>query len=111
MLVRRLYGWADACGCGIGLTDAEGRVKWDDLSLGALTVQAIRSGVGAVDVASATASVTREGEVGFAVLRFGGSGTRVGQNPTPDAPPPLRAGAARTPNPFSPPRTSTSGLV
>src|SRR5262249_52985843 len=42
--VRRLVACADPCGCAIGSTNAQGQVRFDDVGLGGMTVQAIRTG-------------------------------------------------------------------
>ncbi len=84
LLVRQLGACADPCGCAARATNTSGEVRFDGLPLGSVAVQAILSGSGAVDVASGTASVTRDGETGFAVLRFGGAGTVRGKVLDPD---------------------------
>ncbi len=63
--------------CGVsrqGTTDAQGLVEFADVALGSARAAAVRSFPGFTDFASATAAVTREGETGFGILRFGGVG-------------------------------------
>src|SRR5262249_51340383 len=109
--VRQLYACADPCGCAVGSTDAQGRVQFDNLGLGSLTVQAIRSGSAATDVASATASITHDGEIGFAVLRFSGAGTVVGKVANPDGTPAFGADVALTSYLFYNDGVTTCGLT
>src|SRR5262249_6768927 len=108
---RRLVACADPCGCAIGSTNAQGQVRFDDVGLGGMTVQAIRTGSGAVDVTSATASVTHDGEESFAVLRFNGSGTVVGKVSNPDGTPPFGADVALSSTFFFNDGANTCGLV
>jgi PA14 domain-containing protein/chitobiase/beta-hexosaminidase-like protein/Big-like domain-containing protein/carboxypeptidase family protein len=111
IFVRRLEACADPCGCAIGSTDAQGRVRFDNVGLGGMAVQAIRTGAGAVDVASALASVTRDGEESFAVLRFNGSGTVVGKVLNPDDTPSFGADVALTSTYFFNDGAVTCGLT
>lgn len=71
------------CGCKPRRTGADGKVRFDELPLGTATVKAIRSAVGFVDVATASAAVTRDGEVATATLRFAGAGVVSGTVRTP----------------------------
>jgi protocatechuate 3,4-dioxygenase beta subunit len=67
--------------CGVarqGTTDAQGLVEFPDVALGSARAAAVRSLPGFTDFASATAAVTREGETGFGILRFGGAAAVTG---------------------------------
>jgi len=62
------------CGCKPLKTGADGKVRFDGLPLGTVTVRAVRNGVGFVDVVTGSAAITRNNEVATATLRFAGSG-------------------------------------
>jgi len=111
ILVRRLEACADPCGCAVGSTDAQGRVRFNNVGLGGMAVQAIRTGAGAVDVVSGVASVTRDGEESFAVLRFNGAGTVVGKVLNPDGTPSFGADVALTSTYFYNDGATTCGLT
>jgi hypothetical protein len=63
-----------ACGCAPETTNAQGKVTFHDLPIGAVHVHAVRSGQSFVDVAGASASITQDGQLATGTLRFGGSG-------------------------------------
>jgi hypothetical protein len=63
------------CGCQPQISDANGKVRFDDLPIGAVHVHAVRPGTSFVDVAGATTSITEDGEVAVGVLRFPGAGS------------------------------------
>ncbi len=70
---------AGTCGVArVGTTDAQGLVEFADVALGSARAAAVRPLPGLTDFASATAPVTREGETGFGILRFGGAGVVTG---------------------------------
>ena len=75
----RLSGCGDPCGgCGMEKTNGEGKATFADRPLGTVAAQAWRSADGYVDGAVATASITRDGDVAGATLRFRGAGTVTG---------------------------------
>ncbi len=67
-----------ACGCTPKATGPDGTVQFDNLPLGQVYARALRSTAGFTDVSSATASITRDGAVATATLRFLGFGTVTG---------------------------------
>jgi hypothetical protein len=77
----------DPCGCRFVTTDASGRAVFDGLPIGSVAAQAIRTVGGFTEAVRANASVPRDGDSGFAVLRFGGSGTVTGSVLGPDGQP------------------------
>ena len=75
------------CGCKTALTDAEGIVRFDDLSLGTVTAKATRSGPAFVDVAQGSVTLFENSDdavVGS--LRFAGTGAVSGRVTSPDGP-------------------------
>ncbi|HEX2874243.1 MAG TPA: carboxypeptidase regulatory-like domain-containing protein [Polyangiaceae bacterium] len=76
-----------ACGCAPETTNAQGKVTFHDLPLGAVHAHAVRSGQSFVDVASASASITQDGQVATGTLRFGGSGVVSGVVKNPNGQP------------------------
>ncbi|HKY34350.1 MAG TPA: carboxypeptidase regulatory-like domain-containing protein [Polyangiaceae bacterium] len=75
------------CGCLPQISDAQGKVRFHDLPIGGVHVHAVRTGLSFVDVASASASVTRDGEVATGTLRFPGSGVVSGVVKNPEGQP------------------------
>jgi hypothetical protein len=76
--VGLLNGCPSTCGCDPQTSGADGKVTFSGLPLGTVGVRAVRSAVGFVDVANATASITKHGEAATGTLRFGGSGVVTG---------------------------------
>ena len=75
------------CGCKTALTDAEGIVRFDDLSLGTVTAKAIRSGPAFVDVAQGSVTLFENSDDAVVgTLRFAGIGTVSGTATSPDGP-------------------------
>ncbi|MGE0454288.1 MAG: carboxypeptidase regulatory-like domain-containing protein [Vicinamibacteria bacterium] len=109
--VALLFDCLDACGCRARTTAADGSVRFDDLPLGAIPAQAVRAGPGYVEAARATASITREGDAAFAVLRFGGAGVVTGSVLGPDGLPSFGADVALSATHFENDGGSTCGLV
>ncbi|MCG8556583.1 MAG: carboxypeptidase-like regulatory domain-containing protein, partial [Proteobacteria bacterium] len=64
-----------ACGCNPATTDSHGMARFDGLPIGAVHARAVRAGTGFADVASASASITRDGEVATGTLQFAGAGS------------------------------------
>ena len=79
------------CGCDPKTTDAQGKVRFDGLPIGGATARVVRSGVGFVDVATGSASVTRDGEVAQGTLRLAGAGVVSGVVRDPNGQPILGA--------------------
>jgi hypothetical protein len=63
-----------ACGCNPATSDANGKVQFDGLPLGSASARVLRSGANFIDVATASVSITHDGETANGVLRFAGSG-------------------------------------
>jgi Big-like domain-containing protein/carboxypeptidase family protein/PA14 domain-containing protein len=89
--VGLLSGCASSCGCSGQITAADGTVRFDGRPSGSIQVKAIRTILGFTDVATASAAVGQDGDVGTATLRFAGFGSVVGTVTTPDG---LVAGGA-----------------
>ncbi|HKC13685.1 MAG TPA: carboxypeptidase-like regulatory domain-containing protein, partial [Vicinamibacteria bacterium] len=85
---------ADVCGCGGVSTGPDGTATLTNLGLGDYSVRAIRIAGGVTDVASGQASVKRDGDTGFGVLQFAGSGTVTGKVLNPDNTPSFGASVA-----------------
>ena len=65
----------DTCGCYSKMTGSNGRVRFEKVRTGGLQVKALRQFSGTMDVVNGSATVTREGETTYGVLRFAGVGT------------------------------------
>jgi Big-like domain-containing protein/carboxypeptidase family protein len=72
------------CGCSPKRTGADGKVRFDGLPLGTVSVKAVRSAVGFVDVATGSTAITRDGELATATIRFVGAGVVSGTVRTPN---------------------------
>lgn len=66
------------CGCQPQVSDADGKVRFEGLPIGAAHFHAVRPGTSFVDVADATVSVVEDGHVATGVLRFPGAGIVTG---------------------------------
>ena len=64
----------DPCGCSARTTGSDGTVAYEGISLGSLSVQAVRDMGDGLRSRHRHASVTRDGETGFGLLRFSGLG-------------------------------------
>jgi len=64
----------DPCGCSARTTGSDGSVVYEGISVGSLDVQAVRDMGTGYEAVTAHASVTRDGETGFGLLRFSGLG-------------------------------------
>ncbi len=85
---------SDPCGCSIRTTGADGQVVYEGLPVGTINVQAIRNMGTGYEAATASASVIRDGETGFGVLRFAGLGTVAGLVLDPESRPAFGADVA-----------------
>jgi hypothetical protein len=74
-----LLGCKNPCGCTTAKTGPDGRVRFFNRPLGGVTAQAVRFGDGFVDVAQGTAQIRRDGETGYGVIQFRGTGTVTGK--------------------------------
>ena len=91
--VELLVPCASSCPCAIGIltTDIHGVVLFRDLKLGAATARALSVTGTFIDVAEAKATVPGEGQTGYGVLRFGGTGSVTGVVLMPDGTPAVGA--------------------
>ncbi|HET8775704.1 MAG TPA: carboxypeptidase regulatory-like domain-containing protein [Thermoanaerobaculia bacterium] len=81
----------NACGCVAVKTNAQGRARFTDLSIGRITARATRTGPGYVDQTQTSVSLTRDGETAFGILAFSGVGSVAGIVLDPDNHPALGA--------------------
>ena len=72
-------GCKNPCGCTTARSGPDGRARFFNRPLGGITAQAIRFGEGFVDVAQGTAQIRRDGEIGYGVIQFRGTGTVTGK--------------------------------
>ena len=91
-------GCADACGCNVQTTNANGVVTFTGLGVGSVTASA---GNSAGDFTKATANITQDGITGFAVMQFHGSGTVTGSVVDPSNNPVLGATVQLSSNTFN----------
>lgn len=75
--VGLLGSCSNPCGCAFKKTGADGKVVFNNLPLGTVSVQAVQLGT-VIDAARASASVSQDGARASAVLRFAGTGTVTG---------------------------------
>jgi uncharacterized repeat protein (TIGR01451 family) len=80
-----------ACGCAPRTTGSDGVVRFDGLPIGPIGAKAVRPTVGFTDVANASATIAREGDVVNATIRFLGAGFVTGTVRDPDGRPALGA--------------------
>ncbi|PYQ20144.1 MAG: hypothetical protein DMF81_19555, partial [Acidobacteria bacterium] len=109
--VALLGACGNPCGCVARKAGSDGRVRFDGLPVGTASAQAIFSGPGTTDVATASAAIVRDGDVGWARLRFGGVGTITGLVSDPDGRPALGAEVALRSRVFRYDGVSQCGLV
>jgi hypothetical protein len=89
--VDLLGGCGNPCGCVAKTTDAQGKVRFENLPLGTVHVRAIRQAGTFTDQADAQASLTADSSTVYGVLIFPGSGTITGTVLNPDGTPALGA--------------------
>jgi hypothetical protein len=65
---------SDPCGCSPRTTDAMGKVTYEGLPLGTISVKAVRDMGTGYEAVTGSASVTRDGETAFGTLEFQGLG-------------------------------------
>ena len=78
-LVGLLGACANLCGCRGATTDDAGRASFTDVPAGTHFAKAVLIGTGFVDVATGSARVEKDGDVGLGVLRFEGVGAVTGK--------------------------------